>query len=99
MGSLKIYKVQTALKDMEKHYVKYLVIVLVFLFLTLLSYVAATKYNSAFSFSPSEGGAGGWASIGNTFMNLYVNTAPTLSGVFIVAAVALMILIVMDSRG
>lgn len=81
---------------MEKaHYVKYLIIVLAFLFLFFGTYRVASNYLAVVSLSPGE--ARGVAPF-NTFLNFYVNLSPALSGILIVGALGLMVLIVVESR-
>lgn len=79
---------------MEKHYVKYLAIVVVFLFFLFGSYLSALKYSKT-QLSPTQTGS---AFVGNSLVNFYVNLTPLLSGILIVVALALLVLIVVGRR-
>lgn len=72
----------------KKHYVRYLVIVLAFLVVTLSTYQVVDV-----RLSPGDP-----ASAFSTLTNLYVSSAPALSGFLIVGALGLMVLIVVESR-
>jgi len=74
---------------MEKHYVKYLVIVVVFLFFLLVSFSSANKF---VLLSPGE------ESVSSLITNLYLNLSSLIIGILIILALALLILIVVESK-